>query len=497
MRKIKINFASGLTPNVKGRHAFKYPIWWLYFMKRHSLFFKNSMEATEARRLRTGQAMITGIMFLLFASLILIFGISLPLLSQMRMFGGLKNSNQSFYASEGAVEDAVLKVKRGQNVLSQSSLFLNDAEVSVLVSDILGGKEITAEGDSDNHIRKVKSSVSVGEGVTFHYGVQTGNGGFILRGNAGVVGNVYSNGSITGDNGAYISASAVSANSSALSSNQTNNIPTTPTGGIIFGQTSVAEDIAQSFIVSENGPINKVRLNLRKTSTPGNITVRIMSDSNDSPSSTTLTSVTLGASLVTTQFGFVEVVFPTNPELTTGTNYWLVLDVSNNSNRYYEWAKNTDYTSGLLKNGRVGSSWGVVSPSADGYFEIYLGGLLGSIDNVDVGQSGVGDAWAHTVNNSSVAGNLYCQTGTGNNKSCDDTTQPDPSATAFPISDANIAEWKDWALVGGTISGDYSVDDTSATLGPKKINGNLTVSNGGRLDVTGTLWVTGNIIVLN
>jgi len=444
---------------------------------------------------RNGQAMIIGMIFLMFASLTLIFGVSAPLLAEIRSFGNLKNSNSSFFAAEGALEDATLRLKTGQLLAPASSLNLNNATADITVSDISGGKEVIVEGDSNNKIRRVKTTLSLGDGVAFHYGVQTGNGGFIMGSNAGVYGNVYSNGNIIGSNGSFVTGSAISANSAALSANQTNNTPIPVVSGVIFGQTSAAQDAAQSLSVSETGPINKVRLNLRKISTPGNLTVRIMTDSAGSPD-TTIVSGTLSASLVTNNFGFVEVVFATNPDLTAGTVYWLVLDGANNSSRYYEWASNDSYSGGLLRTGSVGSSWTSVSPSADGYFEIYLGGLTSLIENIDVGANGIGDAHAHTVNESSVAGNLYCQTGSNNNKACN-TSLTDPSPQAFPVSEANIASWKDDAEAGGIINGNYTVDDATASLGPKKINGNLTVTNGATLRITGTIWVTGTITTTN
>jgi hypothetical protein len=65
----------------------------------------------------------------------------------------------------------------------------------------------------------------------------------------------------------------------------------------------------------------------------------------------------------------------------------------------------------------------------------------------------------------------------------------------MPLSDNNINEWKDEAAAGGTYNGDYTVGFAGASLGPKKINGNLIVTGGGTLNLTGTLWVTGTITV--
>ncbi len=106
-----------------------------------------------------------------------------------------------------------------------------------------------------------------------------------------------------------------------------------------------------------------------------------------------------------------------------------------------------------------------------------------------------GIAQAHTAFGVNVTGALYCQTGTQNNKACN-TTLPDAEPQPFPITDEDIQSWKDAALTGGTYSGNYSLSGVAtANLGPKKINGNLTVSGSGVLTVTGTLHVTGNLSV--
>ena len=46
-------------------------------------------------------------------------------------------------------------------------------------------------------------------------------------------------------------------------------------------------------------------------------------------------------------------------------------------------------------------------------------------------------------------------------------------------------------------SGDYTLDDSSGSLGPKKITGNLTINNNANLTMSGTLWVQGNMVVSN
>lgn len=76
------------------------------------------------------------------------------------------------------------------------------------------------------------------------------------------------------------------------------------------------------------------------------------------------------------------------------------------------------------------------------------------------------------------------------------TTQTGVTAQAFPISDDEITNWKDEAAAGGTV-GNQNLSGANNILGPKKIQGNLTLSNNARLRVTGTLWITGNLTLSN
>ena len=278
----------------------------------------------------------------------------------------------------------------------------------------------------------------------------------------------------------------------------------TPSNNIIFGNANATQDVGQSFRTSSLSPLNKVQLYIKKTGAPSNATVKIMNDSSGNIGTTIIASGTLSASSITTSYGWVEVSFTTNPLLDITKTYWLVIDASTGSSSkcYMLGASNGDtYTNGLSKIGRVGSTWNNTTPTGlDYYFKLYLGGVNGSItgnsgsqwNQLHVGTIS-GTAQAHTVNYVNSTGNIYCKSGTGNNKTCID--QPDPTYIAYPVSEANMTEWETDASSGGIYTGNYTVGWAGATLGPKKIVGNLTVSGGGILTVTGNLWVTGNIIL--
>lgn len=446
-----------------------------------------------------GGAMIIVVILFLALSLIAVFGIINPMMRHVTATRSILESKQGFYLAEAGIEDIIYRLKNGMQTLPSNTLSLAGEDVVTSITDTAGGKTLTSSGDNKGFIRKTAVDLVTGIGISFNYGVQTGTGGFVLSNNSGVNGNVYAGGPIIGSDNSFITGSAFSANSASSTINQENSSPIVPPSQIVFGNANGTQDVAQSFQVSTTGPIGKVAVYIKKVSTPSNITVRIVTDNAGSPGSTSLVSATLSAALITTNFGWVEIPLGPNFDLVPGTDYWIVLDAGTDSSKYYILGANSVYLGGTGKTGRFGTSWSNTSPSGlDGYFKVYIGGLTGSISEVNIGSttSGIGDAKAHTINNSTIVGGLYCQTGSGNNKSCD-TSQTDPTPLPFPISDANIDAWKNEAEAGNTINGNVILSGSSSNMGPTKIIGNLTINNGHILTLNGTLWVTGTISISN
>lgn len=463
-------------------------------------FFQFLFNRARKNNYKKGQIMIGIVVMFVVISLSVISGIAWNVQKENLTESNLKSSTKSYYSAEAITEDVVYRIKNGMQVSSTQTININDAIGTATVSDSSGTKTISSLGDFKDSIRKISVSLTEGSGVAFNYGIQTGVGGFRMSGGARINGNVYSNGNIIATNGVVITGSAIAANSSALSADQVNNIPSTPTNSITFANVSATQDTAQSFKVSSTGQINNVQFYLKRVGTalPANITVKIVTDNAGSPSTNILDTATISAGMVTTSYGWITATFTNNRELAEDTTYWLVLDGGTSSSKYYIFGANNTYANGMAKMYN-GSSWVATSPSGlDGYFKLYMGGLTSTIGSgtyvgsVYIGTAGVGDAWAHTVTGASVAGNLYCQVGSNNNKTCD-ASKGDPSSVGFPISDSNIEEWKEDAEAGGIINGNYSVGWQGATLGPKKITGNLTIEGGGIFTVSGTLWVQGTI----
>src|SRR3989344_7685952 len=446
-----------------------------------------------------GAAMLISVIFFTFISLAIISGLVAPAVREFRNASVYLNSKKSYFLAESGSEDALYRILNNMAIGASETITLDSNDATTDITDISGNtKQITSLGDVSNYQRKTSLTLSTNNGVSFNYGMQIGNGGLVMSNSATINGNVYVNGDITGSNSATITGTAMAADRTAEIIDQVNDTGT-PTDTILFGNATSTQDGAQSFTVASSDVITQISVYIKKVGSPSNATVRITADSRGKPATSSLTTGTLSASSVTTSYGWVNIVL-SGTTLSTGTTYWLVLDASVNASNYYIWGANdAQYANGLGKVGQYGTTtWNNTSPSGlDAFFKLYLGGVNSTISNVTIGESGVGNASAHTVNDSTIAGNLYCQTGSGNNKSCD-TSAGDPAPLNFPISDAQIQAWKDEALLGGTQTGNINLSgDDTLTIGPRKVVGNVNLSNNAILTVSGTLWITGNINISN
>ena len=451
-----------------------------------------------------GQVIIINTLLFFTLSTAIIFAVTRPVLSSFNITKSFSKSQQSFMLANSAVNEALYKLNTNKTILAGETVTLSSGEATIAISDYLDTKNIIVESNVDSYKKKYELELESGSGVSFNYGLQVGQGGFEISGGSGVNGNVYSNGSIVGTNGAYITGTAISANISnptAIISNQGN---INPVSYASFGGNSIAtpQDVAQSFTLNSSESISALRLFIKKDNSPwSNITVRLVLDNDGKPSKNVLAQGTINSSTVTSIFNYITVPFSNTVTLDADTTYWLVFDTVNFNGPTYLLATNdSEYSDGAIsvsQNGwsqSNGGTWTVYATSTqDVYFDLYTAGETGLIDGISIGSNGVGDAWAYEINNSTVAGSVYCQVGSSNNKSCD-TTRVNPVMQSYPVSDGNILDWKNEAESGGATS-TVSFGSGEYIIGPIKINGNMSVGAGAIVNLEGTTYVTGDIII--
>lgn len=451
-----------------------------------------------------GAAMMTLVLFVVLISLTILIGIVTPTIRKWRIATDSFNSKQTYFLAESGVEDVLYRLKNSKQINSTETIILGNSQAVTTITDIGGGqKQISTLGDTNSLQRKIDVILNTTTGVSFNYGVLVGEGGVYLD-SGKIYGNVYANGPITASSsgGNLISGTAISANSPSFVSDQSNGNGT-PSNNVNFGNSSTTTSTAQRFQPSITENISKASVYIKRTGGASDITVNIVNDSNGNVGNTILATGHILSSSVGTSYGWIDVSFNPNPTLDSTKAYWLVLTAGSSSSKYYTiGANNNGYLNGVGKIGKIGGLWNNTIPAGlDYFFVIYLGGESGLIQGNDINNplhvgTVSGTAQANTIKNVNSTGDIFCQQGVGNNKAC--IPQPDPTYVAFPISDANISEWKDYATVGGTYSGNYTVGpwpNQVTTLDSKKINGNLSVTSGGTLTIAGTIWVTGNLVI--
>lgn len=460
------------------------------------------------QQLNRGAALTFAVLFFALIASAVVLGSATPVLRDFKNGQGLIQSKNSYFASEAGVEDVFYRLKTSKQVSNPEVVTLNGGTASITSTNVSSSeKEILSEGAVNSRDRNVKLSLITGIGSDFAYSAQVGEGGLVMGNNSrvlgvgGAQGNVFTNGPIQGSNGATITGDAFVATSLVEDTAARSLVCNTDQ---TVGATSPQIDFAQSFVAGDTLPLARVSLYVKKVGTPSSPSVKIVANASGSPATSALASGTLLVGNVTGTYGWVDVSFSSPAQLTQGSTYWIVIDMNANTSNYYVWCRDAEngYAGGTAKyksSWSTGGSWTAVA--GDLGFKTYLGSGNGSIAGVSVN----GSAHANSITGSTIGGTAYCQSGSGNNKSCN-TSQADPTSLNMPLSDGNIQQMKDDAAAGGTITGncgDSGVagcaipENGTLSLGPKKITGNLVVTNNKTLKLTGALYVMGNVTIGN
>ncbi len=420
------------------------------------------------------------------------------------------NSEKATALAEAGLDKAVASLnKTGGNYNGETETILGDGSYSVTVTTKNSStKLVQSTGYLPNKTNpKVKRTINIeastGVGISFVYGLLVGDGGITMGNGAKINGSIYSNGNIVGGNNLTITGDAYVAGGTQPTADQQSDCSGVNCQDYIFGKSVSSEnrqDVAQSFKPSSTAAINKVSLKLKKTGSPANATVYILSDNSGKPSKTVLASGTLSSNLVTGSYGFIDVSLTTSPSLVSGTSYWIMMHSAalNNSN-YWTWSQDSaaGYNGGSPEWSQQWDAnrpaWVVVS--GDLAFKTWMGGVATSIS---MGNGSVvrGNVHANTISGFTINKDAYYQI--ISNATVIGTSHPgstDPTPISMPISDANISDWKDGAASYGTIS--TGINGCPATLGPGKVSGDIILNNTCTVTVKTPIWVTGNVTTGN
>src|SRR3989344_2640176 len=163
-----------------------------------------------------GQATLLATVFFFAISLIIVVGTGASAAREIAVTRELFLSRQSFVLAEGLSEDIVYRYKEGLPVSAVESLSLSGMKAYATSTYIGSDIDIISTGNWSDTRRKDKTYLSSRSGEFFSYGVQSGEGGFHIKNAASVLGNVYSNGPVTGENSNIIKGDVISAGLTGL-----------------------------------------------------------------------------------------------------------------------------------------------------------------------------------------------------------------------------------------------------------------------------------------
>lgn len=158
-----------------------------------------------------GAALMTATLFLMVITLMIVLGVSSSIARDVNAvyLGGHKRAALLF--GEGALEDVIYRTRMGVSVDSTETVGLGGSSATVDTVVVGAGElELTVRGADGRSVQWSRAKLVTGAGVSFAFGVQVGNGGFVLQNSSSVLGNVYANGPVTGS-GNMIYGNVVSA----------------------------------------------------------------------------------------------------------------------------------------------------------------------------------------------------------------------------------------------------------------------------------------------
>ena len=451
---------------------------------------KSSVQGADLER--QGVAMLIVVLALLTFGILLVVAGAFLVVSETKTAIAARASSEALSAAEAGAEEVIMRVRENLPIPGTIGVTVGNAQATVTTTVNGNQYTVVADGVRGSLGRTVQVQFEKSTTLSqFFYGIQVGDGGLEMENNASVNGNIFSNGNITGDNGSTITGDAIVAG--GINTNPSVEW-TNHNADQFFATTSSNRDIAQSFTATATGAVPKISVYLAKVGNPtGDIILRLHNDNSNKPATSSLASVTIPRTTVGTTPSWIDVAFSSQPNITSGTKYWIVLDYGTDSGtNHWNWRKdNTDvyanntgkYTSNCCSGN---PTW--IDVGGDLAFRVWIGGTNTKIEDMTIGNATTGTGRANLFVNVTIHGsacpNQYC-------------IVENPSRGELPISDGVIQDWKNDAAAGGQISGDYNVT-TDVSLGPREITGNLNMtSNNKVLTLTGTVYVHGNIDISN
>ncbi len=157
-----------------------------------------------SKKQHTGQAALIAVFLLLAISLAAVFGVAGIALRERSAVAVGGKSNNAYFSAEAGLEDAFYRLNRGKQIGSSVTMTLDGSTVSTTITAVGNQRTIKSDGSNNGAVRSAQMVIFADPGASFSFALQAGSDGLSMGNNASIDGNVYSNGSINGANGTFI-----------------------------------------------------------------------------------------------------------------------------------------------------------------------------------------------------------------------------------------------------------------------------------------------------
>lgn len=155
-------------------------------------------------------------MFFVVITITMAIGLSSPVVREYKTAHDFSKSKGAYYLSESGSEDALYRIKKSKTIDTQEVLSLGGNTATTTITTVSSAQKlISSIGDILLNTRRVNSTLTTSSGESFSFGVQAGDGGFLLDNSATVTGSVFSSGPIEGSNN-LITGTVISGGSTGL-----------------------------------------------------------------------------------------------------------------------------------------------------------------------------------------------------------------------------------------------------------------------------------------
>lgn len=165
-----------------------------------------------------GYAALVTTLVVIAASLTVIGGLAFFSLQEARVNRAFTKSIESRVTAEAGAEDAIYRILSGRQISVSETIGLGKGTTTVTVTTSGASRIVRSAADRDNFRQSIEVAVEPATSASaFFYGAQVGDGGIEMKNTSRISGSVYSNGPVSGENGAVITGDVLAATTSAIS----------------------------------------------------------------------------------------------------------------------------------------------------------------------------------------------------------------------------------------------------------------------------------------